>query len=65
MRVFIVSDMEGVAGITKWEQVTGGDPMFEEGRRLYRYRAGVEIVEPRTIVSRAEEWWAAWRQFYF
>ena len=27
--------MEGVAGIVKWEQVTGGDPMYEEGRRLY------------------------------
>src|SRR5207244_8343637 len=27
--------MEGVAGIVKWEQVTGGDPMYQEGRRLY------------------------------
>src|SRR6058998_3442077 len=27
--------MEGVAGIVKWQQTTGGDPMFEEGRRLY------------------------------
>jgi D-amino peptidase len=35
MRVHIISDMEGVAGITKWEQVTGGEPLFEEGRRLY------------------------------
>jgi D-amino peptidase len=35
LKVFIVSDMEGVAGITKWAQVTGGDPMYEEGRRLY------------------------------
>jgi D-amino peptidase len=35
MRVHIISDMEGVAGIVKWEQVTGGDPMYEEGRRLY------------------------------
>lgn len=35
MRVFIVSDMEGVAGITKWPQVSGGDPMYEECRRLY------------------------------
>jgi len=35
MRVFIVSDMEGVAGITKWQQCNGGHPMFEEGRRLY------------------------------
>ena len=35
MKVFVVSDMEGVAGIVKWEQTTGGDPMYEEGRRLY------------------------------
>src|SRR6058998_2475911 len=27
--------MEGVAGIVKWQQTTGGDPMFEEGRKLY------------------------------
>ena len=35
MKVFIVSDMEGVAGITKWEQVSVDSPMYEEGRRLY------------------------------
>ena len=35
MKVFVVSDMEGVAGLVKWEQTTGGDPMYEEGRRLY------------------------------
>jgi D-amino peptidase len=35
MRVMIISDMEGVAGITKWEQVDGGEPLYEEGRRLY------------------------------
>jgi D-amino peptidase len=35
MRVFVVSDMEGVAGIVKWQQVTGGHAMYEEGRRLY------------------------------
>jgi D-amino peptidase len=35
MKVFIVSDMEGVAGIVKWQQVTGGHPMYEEGRKLY------------------------------
>jgi D-amino peptidase len=35
MRVFVVSDMEGVAGITKWEQVSGGESLYEEGRRLY------------------------------
>ena len=30
-----------------------------------RYRTGVEIVESRTIVSRADTWWGAWTQFYF
>lgn len=35
MKVHIISDMEGVAGITKAEQTTGGDPMYDEGRKLY------------------------------
>jgi D-amino peptidase len=35
MRVFVVSDMEGVSGIVKRAQTTGGAPMYEEGRRLY------------------------------
>jgi D-amino peptidase len=37
MRVFIVSDMEGVAGIVKWEQVDGtkAKRSYHEGRELY------------------------------
>jgi D-amino peptidase len=35
MRVFIISDMEGVAGITRWEQVSAGDSGYKEGRLLY------------------------------
>jgi D-amino peptidase len=35
MRVLIMTDMEGVSGIVVWQQVTGGDPMYDEGRRLY------------------------------
>lgn len=35
MRVLIMSDMEGVSGIVKWEQVAGGEKLYEEGRRLY------------------------------
>jgi hypothetical protein len=27
--------MEGVAGIVKWEQTTGGESLYEEGRKLY------------------------------
>jgi D-amino peptidase len=30
-----------------------------------RYRSGVEILEPRKIASRADDWWTAWRQFFF
>ena len=26
---------------------------------------GVEIPEPRLVVSRAEDWWSAWKQFWF
>ena len=35
--------MEGVAGIVKWEQVSAGEPLFAEGRRLYteQINAGV------------------------
>jgi len=35
MRVVIYCDMEGVAGITNWEQVTGGTPLYDEARELY------------------------------
>jgi D-amino peptidase len=31
----------------------------------YRFRPGVEITEPRQIASRADDWWTAWRQFFF
>ena len=31
----------------------------------YRYRPDVEITEPRQIVSRPDDWWTAWRQFFF
>src|SRR6188508_2272785 len=36
----------------------------DEPDRL-RYRHGVERVDARTIVSRADTWWDAWKQFYF
>src|SRR5438128_12178352 len=35
MKVHVISDMEGVSGIVKWQQTNGGEPMYEEGRRLY------------------------------
>jgi D-amino peptidase len=35
MKVFVISDMEGVSGIVRWQQTSGGHAMYEEGRRLY------------------------------
>ena len=35
MRVHVISDMEGVAGIVEWEQTTGGEALYEGGRKLY------------------------------
>jgi D-amino peptidase len=35
VRVHVISDMEGVSGIVKGPQTTGGAPLYEEGRRLY------------------------------
>jgi D-amino peptidase len=31
----VISDMEGVAGIVKWQQTTGGEKLYDEGRVLY------------------------------
>lgn len=35
MRVIIISDMEGVSGIVKWQQVMGGEALYQECRKLY------------------------------
>jgi D-aminopeptidase len=35
MRVHIISDMEGVAGIVRPEQTVAGEALYEEGRKLY------------------------------
>ena len=35
MRVHIISDMEGVAGIVRREQTNAGEALYEEGRKLY------------------------------
>ncbi len=35
MRVQLWCDMEGISGITQWDQVNAGKPQYEEGRRLY------------------------------
>jgi D-amino peptidase len=35
MRIHIISDMEGVSGIVRSEQTAAGEPLYEEGRKLY------------------------------
>jgi D-amino peptidase len=35
VRVHIISDIEGVAGIVKWSQVGGDQTLYHEGRKLY------------------------------
>jgi D-amino peptidase len=35
MRVFVIGDMEGVAGICRWSQVSNDGDAYAEGRRLY------------------------------
>jgi len=40
---------------------------FTSPDRLVEYanRRGVEQVDPLTLVSKADDWWTAWSQFYF
>jgi D-amino peptidase len=43
-------------------EVTFASPDLTE---KYRYRHGVEIATPLTILSRADDWLTAWQQFFF
>jgi D-amino peptidase len=36
-----------------------------DGVEQYKNRRGVEALDPRLIVSRADTWWDAWKQFFF
>jgi D-aminopeptidase len=31
----------------------------------FRYKSGVELPDSRTVISKADDWWAAWKQFWF
>ena len=33
--------------------------------RKLRFQPGVELVDSRRIVSRSDDWWTAWKQFFF
>jgi len=44
----IASDMEGVSGIVKGPQTTGGAPMYEEARRLYTEEINAAVRGAKT-----------------
>ena len=50
MRVLIISDMEGVAGIVNWVQVDGSeaDAAYHEGRRLYTQEINAAVRGAKT-----------------
>jgi D-aminopeptidase len=31
---------------------------------VYRNRDGIELTDARTVTSRANDWWTAWRRLY-
>src|SRR6266545_7939916 len=48
MRVHVISDMEGVAGIVKWEQVDGDSKLYQEGRVLYTEEINAAVRGAKT-----------------
>ena len=36
-----------------------------EAARKYARKAGVEQLDERAVVSRGDDWWSAWKQFFF
>jgi D-amino peptidase len=61
--------LEGLGAMRAWNPGEPSEIRVEFKRtdlpdRL-RYRPGVERLDGRTIVSRADTWWEAWKQFYF
>src|SRR5207244_28312 len=48
MRVHVISDMEGVGGIVKYDQTTAGKPMYEEGRKLYTQEINAAVRGAKT-----------------
>ena len=62
MRVHIISDMEGVSGVVKWAQVNGGDPMYEEARKLYTEEINAAVRGARPAgPTRSSSWIATAR----
>jgi D-amino peptidase len=48
VRVHVISDIEGVAGIVKWGQTDGDSPLFQEGRVLYTEEINAAVRGAKT-----------------
>jgi D-amino peptidase len=48
VRVHVISDIEGVAGIVKWAQTGGESPLYQEGRVLYTEEINAAVRGART-----------------
>jgi D-amino peptidase len=55
MRIVIFCDMEGVACIEHWDQVTGGTALYEECRRLYTDEMNAAVRGARAAGAREIE----------
>ena len=53
MRVHIISDMEGVAGIVRGEQTNAGEPLYEEGRKLYTEEINAAVRGAKKVATLA------------
>ena len=62
-----LADLEGGAALRPGQPVRDQGRVQEHERRAdrLRFQPGVERLDGRTIVSRADTWWEAWKQFYF
>jgi D-amino peptidase len=48
VRIHIISDIEGVAGIVKWGQTGGDGPLYQEGRKLYTEEINAAVRGAKT-----------------
>ena len=48
MRVHIISDMEGVAGIVNWQQAPGAEKLCDEARILYTEEINAAVRGAKT-----------------
>src|SRR6266516_7626379 len=55
MHVVIFCDMEGISCIETWEQVSAGNPFYEESRKLYTDEMNAAVRGARAPAAREIE----------